>query len=112
MPGQGDDPVVRELRAAIDAADRDVLAALNRRIDAVRRLHDHKAANGYSLSDPSREAAIVVSLQEANEGPMADESVPRCRPCCADAGRGASPARSGLVVVRSARFRAAPMRRV
>jgi chorismate mutase/prephenate dehydratase len=76
MPEQGDDPVVRELRAAIDAADRDVLAALNRRIAAVRRLHDHKTANGYSLSDPSREAAIVVSLQEANEGPMADESVP------------------------------------
>jgi chorismate mutase/prephenate dehydratase len=76
MPEQGDDPVVRELRAAIDAADRDVLAALNRRIEAVRRLHDHKAANGYSLSDPSREAAIVLSLQKANEGPMADESVP------------------------------------
>ena len=76
MPGQGDDPVVRELRAAIDAADREVLAALNCRIDAVRRLHDHKAAKGYTLSDPQREAAIVVELQAANEGPMADDAVP------------------------------------
>lgn len=76
MPGQGDDPVVQELRAAIDAADRDVLAALNRRIDAVRRLHDHKAANGYTLSDPSREQAIVSSLRATNTGPLADEAVP------------------------------------
>ena len=76
MPEQGDDPVVRELRDAIDAADRDVLAALNRRIDAVRRLHDHKTVHGYSLSDPSREAAIVAALQATNDGPMADEAVP------------------------------------
>jgi chorismate mutase len=76
MPSQADDPVVHELRAEIDAADRAVLDALNRRITAVRRLHDHKVANGYALSDPSREQAIVLTLQQANEGPMADDAVP------------------------------------
>jgi chorismate mutase len=76
MPSQADDPVVHELRAEIDAADRAVLDALNRRIAAVRRLHDHKEACGYSLSDPTREQAIVLTLQEANGGPMADEAVP------------------------------------
>jgi chorismate mutase len=76
MPSQADDPVVRELRAEIDAADRAVLDALNRRIVAVRRLHDHKETHGYALSDPSREQAIVLTLQEANDGPMADEAVP------------------------------------
>jgi chorismate mutase len=76
MSRQADDPVVRELRAEIDAADRAVLTALNRRIDAVRRLHDHKVANGYTLSDPSREQAIVAALQAENPGPMADEAVP------------------------------------
>ena len=76
MPSQADDPVVRDLRAEIDAADRAVLDALNRRIAAVQRLHDHKVAHGYALSDPSREQAIVRTLQEANGGPMADEAVP------------------------------------
>jgi len=76
MPSQADDPVVHELRAEIDAADRAVLTALNRRIEAVRRLHDHKVANGYALSDPSREQAIVAALQADNAGPMADEAVP------------------------------------
>src|SRR6478672_189441 len=76
MQSQADDPVVHELRAEIDAADRAVLDALNRRIAAVRRLHDHKVARGYPLSDPSREQAIVEALQAANHGPMADEAVP------------------------------------
>lgn len=76
MPSQADDPVVRELRAEIDAADRAVLDAMNRRIAAVRRLHDHKQEHGYALSDPSREQAIVSTLQQANGGPMADEAVP------------------------------------
>ena len=76
MPSQADDPVVHELRAEIDAADRAVLDALNRRIAAVRRLHDHKVARGYALSDPSREQAIVQALQAANGGPMADDAVP------------------------------------
>ena len=76
MQSQADDPVVHELRAEIDAADRAVLDALNRRIAAVRRLHDHKVAHGYALSDPSREQAIVAALQAANDGPMADEAVP------------------------------------
>ena len=76
MQSQADDPVVHQLRAEIDAADRAVLAALNRRIAAVRRLHDHKEAHGYALSDPSREQAITHALQAANDGPMADEAVP------------------------------------
>jgi chorismate mutase/prephenate dehydratase len=79
MPGlmaDPTDPEVARQRAAIDAADLAILAALNRRIEAVRRLHDHKVARGYPLSDPGREAAIVAALRAANEGPVADEAIP------------------------------------
>ncbi len=35
-----------ETREAIDAVDRQLLAAVNRRIELVRGLHEHKVANG------------------------------------------------------------------
>ena len=74
--------MVHELRAAIDAADRAVLDALNRRIAAVRRLHDHKMANGYALSDPSREAAIVSRSSRRTRGRWPTMRCPTWwRPC-------------------------------
>jgi chorismate mutase len=70
------DPTVSACRAEIDAADRALLAALNQRIEAVRRLHDYKAGHGVPLSDPAREEALVAALVAANAGPLADASVP------------------------------------
>jgi chorismate mutase len=70
------DPFVAARRAEIDAADRAILAALNRRVTAVRLLHDHKIAQGYPLSDPGREAGIVRDLTAVNAGPIADGSIP------------------------------------
>ena len=49
---------------AIDAIDRALLAAVNRRLELVRQLHEHKVANGMPLRDPGREEAIVASLQD------------------------------------------------
>ena len=76
MKSPADDPDARALRAAIDAADRSILAALNDRIEAVHRLHDLKARRGYSLSDPAREEGIIAGLRDANAGPLGDEAVP------------------------------------
>ena len=70
------DPFVAARRAEIDAADRAILAALNRRVTAVRLLHDHKVEQGYPLSDPGREEGIVRDLVAANAGPVADATVP------------------------------------
>jgi chorismate mutase len=63
----GADPRIAELRAAIDAADDAILHAVERRIGAVRALHDHKQATGVPLADPGREQEIRARLQGAAE---------------------------------------------
>jgi chorismate mutase len=67
------DSTIEEAREAIDAIDRSLLVAVNRRIELVRQLHEHKRANGLPLRDPGREEAIVASLQDVNEGPLSAE---------------------------------------
>lgn len=63
------------LRSAIDAEDRALLAALNHRIELVQELHHHKRSQGYPLSDPGREAAMLEELRDANTGPLSEEGV-------------------------------------
>lgn len=70
-----DDPIVAEHRAAIDAADDAILAALNDRVAAHRALHDHKAARGYPMVDPAREDEIRERLTAANAGPLDADDV-------------------------------------
>ena len=69
------DTVVAEAREAIDAADRELLATLNRRITLVRALHEHKVRAGVPLRDARREEAMVASLQAANAGPLSSDGV-------------------------------------
>ncbi|MBV8395339.1 MAG: chorismate mutase [Actinobacteria bacterium] len=64
-----------EYRAAINAADRVLLAAVNQRIDVVRALHAHKKETGTPLRDPAREESLVKELQAANEGPLSNDGV-------------------------------------
>jgi chorismate mutase / prephenate dehydratase len=64
-----------EAREQIDAVDRGLLAGINRRIELVRRLHEHKVATGLPLRDPGREETMVAALQEANDGPLSPEGV-------------------------------------
>jgi chorismate mutase / prephenate dehydratase len=64
-----------EAREQIDAVDRGLLAGINRRIELVRRLHQHKVATGLPLRDPGREETMVAALQEANDGPLSPEGV-------------------------------------
>lgn len=67
--------VVVEARDAIDAVDRELLAMLNRRLELVRRLHEHKLANGIPLRDPGREQSMLARLENANEGPLSAAGV-------------------------------------
>ena len=69
------DSTIEEAREAIDAIDRSLLVTVNRRIELVRQLHEHKRVNGLPLRDPGREEAIVASLQDVNEGPLSAEGV-------------------------------------
>ncbi|HEY2218673.1 MAG TPA: chorismate mutase [Gaiellaceae bacterium] len=66
---------VTEYRENIAAADRDLLAAINRRLELVRELHEHKRAEGIPLRDPTREEQLVVELQAANAGPLSSAGV-------------------------------------
>ena len=70
------DPL-EESRGQITATDRELLAALNRRIEIVRRLHDYKLREGLPLRDPGREASLVAALQAANDGPLSADAVAR-----------------------------------
>jgi chorismate mutase len=75
-PGDLDqDPLVRELRAAITAADRTILTAVNTRLELVRRLRDHKAANGWDFVDPERERELLDGLVDENPGPLSEGGV-------------------------------------
>jgi chorismate mutase len=57
-------------REEITAIDLELLDAVNRRIELVRRLHDRKRASGLPLRDPEREQAMLEHLQDANHGPL------------------------------------------
>lgn len=69
------EPFLAAAREQIDAVDRGLLAGINRRIELVRALHEHKVANGLPLRDPGREESMAASLQEANAGPLSSEGV-------------------------------------
>ena len=69
------DSVVEKLREEINEIDRDLLAAVNRRLDVVRRLHDHKLEQGMALRDPGREESMLTLLVDANPGPLSAEGV-------------------------------------
>jgi chorismate mutase/prephenate dehydratase len=66
---------VADYREQISAADRDLLAAINKRVELVRALHEHKRAEGIPLIDPAREQQLIVELQAANVGPLSDQGV-------------------------------------
>ncbi|MGH3139780.1 MAG: chorismate mutase [Gaiellales bacterium] len=72
MPNAAHDPVVDELRAAITAADTEIVAAVNRRAALVAELHAHKRANAYDVFDAGREEQVIAAAIQANPGPLSD----------------------------------------
>ena len=69
------DPAIEELRAQISALDREVLDAVNRRLELVTRLKRHKEETGLAFLDPDRESRMLEELRAANGGPLSDEGV-------------------------------------
>jgi chorismate mutase len=66
------DPVVRDLRGQITAADRAILAAVNERIELVRALREHKLAQGWNFVDKAREERLLAVLAGENPGPLSE----------------------------------------
>ncbi|MDE3024662.1 MAG: chorismate mutase, partial [Acidobacteriota bacterium] len=52
------------------AIDREVLDALNRRLELVRRVRAHKQEAGAPIIDAAREAELLDELVGANAGPL------------------------------------------
>jgi prephenate dehydrogenase len=63
------------LRDRIAAIDREVLDALNRRLELVRRVRAHKEETGAPLIDARREAELLDELARANSGPLGEDAL-------------------------------------
>lgn len=69
------DRTARDLRDSITRVDLEILELVNERLDLVRRLREHKLANGYPMIDPGREEWLINHLCEANDGTLSDAGV-------------------------------------
>ena len=69
------DPVVEKFREQIAATDLELLTAVNRRIDLVRRLKEHKAAAGLDFVDRAQEERLIDRLAQANPGPLSEDGL-------------------------------------
>ena len=66
------DPVVEELRERITEQDLAVLAAVNRRLELVGELREHKLAQGWGFVDQGREERLLAALADENPGPLTE----------------------------------------
>jgi chorismate mutase / prephenate dehydratase len=69
------DDFVNRLRAEITAVDRELLALINRRLEAVARLKHHKDEHGISFVDPERERQMFEDRVRENPGPLSEEGL-------------------------------------
>ncbi len=69
------DALVGELRERITETDLALLAAVNRRIELVRELREHKLAQGWSFLDRNREERLLAALAAENPGPLSEDGL-------------------------------------
>ena len=63
------------LRSEISDLDRRLLELLNRRLELVAAVRDHKDEAGERWIDPEREAELLQALVGANSGPLSERAV-------------------------------------
>ena len=68
-------PDLLALRVQIDALDRELLAALNRRAQLAQTVGEVKKREGSVAFRPEREAQVINGLQAANPGPLKKSNV-------------------------------------
>lgn len=64
-----------ELRVQIDAVDLELLKILNQRAALAHEVGEIKRVEGSAVFRPEREAQVISSLQQANPGPLKNQSV-------------------------------------
>jgi chorismate mutase len=72
-----DDAVIQELRAKISDNDREIVRALNRRLDLVLRIKRYKESRGLEFVDRSREEWMLRDLARINRGPLSADGLRR-----------------------------------
>jgi len=68
-------PQLQSLRDRIDAIDRELLGALNRRATLAQEVGEFKKREGSVVFRPEREAQVIDGLKAANAGPLAGDSI-------------------------------------
>jgi len=68
-------PSLQALRDRIDAIDRELLGALNRRAALALQVGELKKHEGSVVFRPEREAQVIDGLKAANAGPLAGDSI-------------------------------------
>jgi chorismate mutase / prephenate dehydratase len=64
-----------QLRTEIDAVDRQLLAALNKRAQLAGEVGEIKRIEGSAVYRPEREAQVIRQLQTLNAGPLKDDNI-------------------------------------
>jgi len=75
MAEAASNPQLQALRDRIDAIDRELLGALNRRATLAQQVGDLKKHEGSVVFRPEREAQVIDGLKTANNGPLASDSI-------------------------------------
>ena len=68
-------PQLQALRDRIDAIDRELLGALNRRATLAQQVGELKQHEGSVVFRPEREAQVIDGLKAANAGPLSGDSI-------------------------------------
>jgi prephenate dehydrogenase len=68
-------PELAALRAEIAAVDRTLLDGLNRRLELVSSVREHKDATNVRFVDAERESALLRELAGVNRGPLSERGV-------------------------------------
>jgi chorismate mutase/prephenate dehydratase len=66
---------VERFRDEITAIDREILAAVNRRLETVAQLKRYKDEHGIAFVDPDRESQMFADRVAENEGPLSEEGL-------------------------------------
>jgi chorismate mutase len=69
------DPIIRRFREQISDNDRQIVEAINRRLQLVTRLKTYKESRGLDFLDTAREEWILRFLARANGGPLSADGL-------------------------------------
>jgi len=66
-----------ELRAQVTDNDREIVEAINKRLELVAQIKRYKAENGIAFVDPGRGSSAAAPRATPPRGPLSDEGLER-----------------------------------